>query len=484
MLSKIVIDPVTRIEGHLKIEVAIEDGVVKDARASGTLYRGLELMLRGRHPLDAPQISQRICGVCPTSHSLVSALALEDAFGITDQIPRMAILMRNLIIGAAHLADHILHFYLFSVPDYANILKIGECEQQSIVTREAIKHGKNILTATREGDYRFNDRENQELMQHYIEALKMRRTAQEMAATFGGKMPHNAAIVVGGVTEVPSEDKITAFGAKLEQIRDFINDTYLPDILLLADRYSDYLEIGAGCENVLDYGGYASKPDLRIFQAGVASSSLKVSALDPSHITEHIQNAWYCNGVTPDRNKEEAYSWIKAPRYNDSACQVGPLARIIVNYALGDQTLKSLVDPMLARLKVSTGALFSVMGRHIARAIESKFIADLISGWLSELKPGEPVYVPFSIPDEAIGVGLGVAARGAVGHWVKIKGGQIEHYNVISPTTWNMSPRDDRGRPGPVEQAIIGLKVSNEQNPYEISRVVRSFDPCLACAVH
>ncbi|MDH4208885.1 MAG: nickel-dependent hydrogenase large subunit, partial [Anaerolineae bacterium] len=163
---------------------------------------------------------------------------------------------------------------------------------------------------------------------------------------------------------------------------------------------------------------------------------------------------------------------------------VGPLARMVISYVAGDSTVKDLVDPLLAHFGAGPGALFSVLGRHAARALECKYVADSMADWVLQLKPGEPVYTEYELPDEASGMGLVCGPRGALGHWVKIEDGKIANYQCVVPTTWNASPRDDQDQPGPIEQALIGTKVKDENNPFEIVRIVRSFDPCLACAVH
>jgi hydrogenase large subunit len=164
--------------------------------------------------------------------------------------------------------------------------------------------------------------------------------------------------------------------------------------------------------------------------------------------------------------------------------EVGPLARVLVNYAKGDLETKEVVDSALAELKATPKALFSVLGRHLARALDGKLVADAMAEWVLQLRPGEPAYVEYTLPEEGRGMGLTEAPRGALGHWVEIKEGRIANYQCVVPTTWNASPRDTKGQPGPIEQAIEGTRIKDEENPFEIVRIVRSFDPCLACAVH
>jgi len=504
-LRHITIDPITRIEGHMKIEAVVEEGQVKEARSSATLFRGIELILRGRDPRDAQRLTQRICGVCPTSHSTAAALNLDSAFGIADKIPDNGRIIRNLILGSAHIADHILHFYVLAALDYVDIAKVAGYEGTSSVlnsVKQFIERGElGPFFPRYEGDYRLPEEVDQQMVAHYVEALAMRRKAQEMLSLFGGRMPHSVAVVPGGVTEVPTVDKVVSFLWRLNELRDFIDNVYLPDVLALAEVYGDYFAIGKGCGNLLSYGGYeldGKEPDLtkreRLFKQGRISTNLKPGEVDPNRITEQLQHSWYASSTAnrnpsqgetePEEGKDGAYSWIKSPRYNGQVYEVGPLARVLVTYARGEPTMKSLVNSVLARFKTSPDALFSVLGRHIARALSTKFVADSMPGWLLQLKPGEPVYIGYSIPEESQGMGLVEGARGALGHWVELKGGKIANYQVVTPTSWNGSPRDDKNQPGPIEQAIRGTKIKDEENPFEIVRIVRSFDPCIACAVH
>ena len=503
-MGKIVIDPITRIEGHLKIEAQVENGVVKDASSSGTMFRGIEVILRGRDPRDAQRYTQRICGVCPTSHSTAATLNLDSAFGIGDKIPENGRIIRNLILGGAHIADHILHFYHLAALDYVDITKIASYDGSDPTlksVRAFAERGElGPFVPRYEGDYRLSDEANIAALSHYVQALEIRRKAQEMVAIFGGKMPHNMAIVPGGVTETPTVDKIASFLWRLNALRDFIDNVYIPDVLMVAEAYSDYFEIGAGCGNLLSYGSYeldGRQADLtkrtRLFKQGTVSSDLALGDLNMGKITEEITHSWYSGngsrhptqGVTnPAPKKAGAYSWVKSPRYNGKVFEVGPLARVAATYVAGDPTIKELVDSTLARFKAGPQVLFSVLGRHAARALGCKFIADSMPGWLLELKPDEPAYISYDIPEKSTGMGIVDGARGALGHWVEIKDRKIANYQCVVPTTWNASPRDGGEQPGPIEQALIGTKIKDEANPFEIVRIVRSFDPCLACAIH
>jgi len=504
-VGKIIIDPVTRIEGHLKIEAVVEGGVVKDAMSSGMLFRGIEIILRGRDPRDAQRYTQRICGVCPTSHSMASTLNLDSAFGISDKITDNGRVLRNLILGAAHIADHILHFYHLTALDYVDVTRVlnyeGNDPALNSVKAFAQRGELGPFVPRYEGDYRLSDQGNIDALAHYVKALEMRRKGQEMLSIFGGKMPHNCAIVPGGVTEVVTVDKIASFLWRLNELRDFIDNVYLPDVVMVAEAYSDYFEIGAGCGNLLSYGSYdldGKNPDLtrrqRLYKQGTVSTDLKINPLDTQRIAEQVKHSWYedstsgkhpAQGMTnPAIEKKNGYSWIKSPRYDGKVYEVGPLAKVAVTYADGNPAVKPLVDSTLGHFKAPPKVLFSVLGRHAARALDTKIVADAMPGWLLQLKPGEPAYQPYEIPDTGTGMGLVEAARGALGHWVEIEDKKIVNYQCVVPSTWNMSPRDDKEQPGPVEQAIIGTKIKDEKNPFEIVRIVRSFDPCLACAVH
>ncbi|MBA7618437.1 Periplasmic [NiFe] hydrogenase large subunit [subsurface metagenome] len=504
-MSKIVIDPVTRIEGHLKISTIMEDGVVKEAQSTGNLFRGIELILRGRDPRDAQVITQRICGVCPQSHGIAAALNLDSAFGISGKIPPNARLMRNLIQGAHVVQDHILHFYHLAALDYVDITDVAKYEGKdsdlNSVKDFIIRGELGPFVPRYEGDYRLPPECNQQAIAHYLKALEIRRTGQEMVSIFSGKIPHSVGIVPGGVTSTPAVDKIISFLWKLRILQDFIDNAYIPDVLAVAGAYSDYLEIGGGCKNLLSYGAYdleGEEPDLtlrkRLFTQGVTSVDLNPGKLDTTKITEGVKYSWYQDSTSgrhptqgetkTEYGKDGAYSWIKSPRYDGKVYEVGPLARVAVTYAHGDPVMKNLVDSALAQLKAPPSVLFSVMGRHLARALSAKFIADSMEKWLLELKPGEPTFVEYTIPEEATGMGLTEAARGALGHWIEIKEQKIANYQCVVPTTWNASPKDDNGNPGPMEQAIVGTRIRDKSNPFEIVRIVRSFDPCLACAVH
>ncbi|MEW6088997.1 MAG: nickel-dependent hydrogenase large subunit [bacterium] len=467
-MHKVTIDPVTRIEGHLKIEVEIENGKVVHAQSSGAMHRGIETILAGRDPVDAHVLTSRVCGVCPVSHAQAAVLCADEAFKIAP--PDNGRILRNLIQAGNNLMSHILHFYHLTALDY-----VTGPDTPPFIPRY-------------KGDYRLPKEINDKAVEQYIQALDIRMKAHEMLAIFGGRVPGLCGTVPGGATETVTVDKITDFLWRLKEIKSFIENSYLPTVIAVAKVYPDYWNIGVGCKNLLSYGVYPDASGKKLINAGVFSDG-KDEEFDHAKITEHVKYAWYNddNGglhpskgkTTPSLDKPGAYSWLKAPRYDNKVYEVGPLARMFINRKQ---------DPVLVNtmetLGMTESKVFSVLGRHAARAVESKICADAMEKWVMELKPGKPAHTPYTVPKEGEGKGLTEASRGALGHWMRIENGKVALYQMIVPTTWNGSPRDDNGQPGPIEQALIGTPVKDDNNPIELVRVVRSFDPCISCAVH
>jgi len=465
--QKVIIDPVTRIEGHLKVEVQVDDGKVIDAKCTGTLYRGFEKILQGRDPRDAQQITQRICGVCPTSHGTAAVLNIDSVLSVSP--PANGRILRNLIFGADFLQSHILHFYHLAALDYVKGPDIAP------------------FTPRYDGDYRLPAAINKAAVDHYLQALELRKVAHEMLAIFGGKTPHTSSIVPGGVTEQVDAQKVLDFKYRLKNLTEFIEGVYLPDVYAIAGYYEDWFNIGKGCGNLLAYGGLPLTDDNveeqkglnQFFKRGLYSAGA-YRDLDTAKIQEDIRYSWYDGEddskhpgqslVSPHPRKSGAYSWLRSPRYDSKVYEVGPLARMWINK-----------HPKITSLGSKA---FSVMGRHAARAEECLLVARAMNEWLGELQPGKPTARPYDIPDQAEGMGLTEAPRGALGHWMKVENGVIARYNAVVPTTWNASPKDDLGQPGPIEQALIGAPVANPDHPIEVVRIIRSFDPCIGCAVH
>jgi len=452
-VGQITIDPVTRVEGHLKVHVEVDDsGVVTTARVTGNLFRDFENILVGRHPWDAVRLTQRICGVCPVSHALVSTKAIEQSLRFAPST--QALYIRALIQGANYLQDHILHFYHLAAMDYVRGPQTSPWVPQY------------------DTDLRFSTETTNAIINHYVAALAIRRKGQEMGAIFAGRVPHIASIHPGGVTNTPTSTDITKFRTYLAEITSFIKGTYLPDVEALAAAYSDYFDVGRGPGAYLSYGAFDLPSGTRLFRSGVVTPA-GVSTLDVSRIAEDVAHSRYssASGVNPSVgatvpaiDKADAYTWLKAPRYARTVVEVGPLARLKVAG------------------KYSGGT--SVMDRIRARALEAALIADAMPFWLTQVVPGRRALTVLQPAVSGTGYGLTEAPRGALGHWVSYANGLASRYQVVTPTCWNASPQDDRGVHGAMEQALIGTRIADQGQPVELLRIIHSFDPCIGCAVH
>lgn len=377
--------------------------------------------------------------------------------------------MRNIIQGANFIQSHILHFYHLAALDY-----VKGPETAPFIPRY-------------EGDYRLPKKVNDAAVGNYLTALAMRRKAHELLAVFGAKAPCTPVFVPGGVTETVNAGMVQQGLKILNELIDFTDNVYIPDVLAVAGLYEDWFGIGKGCGNLVSYGVFPISDDVdqtlghqpTFLKRGVWTDG-RPGALDPQQITEDVKHSWYADATTgkqpavgetePAVHKAGGYSWLKAPRYHGKVHEVGPLARTWVH---GVAFVRNLGPKA-----------FSVLGRHAARAVECSLVAHGMKTWLNGLVPGAPAYTPCAVPESGTGMGLTEAPRGALGHWITVEDHQIANYQCVVPTTWNASPRDDRGQLGPIEQALLGTPVKDAKNPIELVRVVRSFDPCIACAVH
>ena len=501
-MEKVVIDPMSRIEGHLKVETMVDGGVVKEAEVSGTMFRGFEIFLRGRDPWDANRLTQRVCGVCPAVHGTASTQCLDAALGVTTQVPDNGRLIRNIMLGANYLQSHILHFYALAALDFVDVTAVADYagndpDLQSV--KNFISRGVLAPFVPRyEGDYRLSKEANIACTKHYVQALRMRALSHEIMAVFGGKMPHNVGIVPGGVTSAPTSDKIMAIVSKAREILEFTENVYLPDIVAVAKAYPDYFGIGKGVEDYLAWGVFDEdlNEDITQRKRSFPNGSFIDGTLgpaDPAMVYEDVTHSWFtddCSAAPAEGNtvpapeKDGGYSWLKSPRYNDKAVEVGPLARTLVAYLGGNEGCKQEVDAVLAAVDGTPDALKSVLGRHAARAIETKRICNMMTEWALALKPDEPFCVEAKVPATGSGFGCVDGPRGALGHWIQIEDKKISRYQLVVPTTWNAGPKDKNGVPGAMEQALLGTTVKDAENPFELARIVRSYDPCLACSVH
>jgi [NiFe] hydrogenase large subunit len=345
---------------------------------------------------------------------------------------------------------------------------------------------------------------------HYVEAIRLQARAARMHAIFGGKNPHPQSLVVGGVTCVRdlTPDRIAEFLYITKETQEFIKNVYIPDLLAVASFYKDWGAIG-GTSNFLAWGEFPEtdkEPDSLFMPRGVIMKRNLggVKMANQARVSEDVTRGWYQDG--PARHPYEGetkplqenpkykpgdgkYSWFKAPRYDGEPCEVGPLTRVLVAYARGHKEIKPIVDNVLQTLSVDANALFSTLGRTAARGIEALAIGDRMESWIMELianlKGGDAkTYEPYEMPDSGMGVGLNDVPRGSLGHWVEIKNKKIKNYQYVVPSTWNLCPRDAKGKMGPVEESLIGTPIADPKRPLEVLRTVHSFDPCIACGVH
>ncbi|PLX94709.1 MAG: nickel-dependent hydrogenase large subunit [Desulfuromonas sp.] len=498
-MAKLVLDPITRIEGHLRIDTRIESGRVVEAWSKGEMFRGFEALLAGRDPFDAPALTQRICGVCPVSHGIAASRALEKAMGIDP--PPNGRLLRNLILGANFLQNHILHFYQLSLLDFIRVEAILDRPAKSQALRELQEWVKRELASPRIlpaapflpqiADKSIDTDWSVLALEHYLEALEMRREAHKMGALLGGKMPHPASLVPGGVTCGVDPEAVESFRTRLRQLRRFVENRYLPDAIRVAHHFPTYANIGRGVGRYLSVGAF--EEERGSWLAGGLLEEGKLSPLDTRLIREEVTSSYYssASGGSPtegdlevEQHKTGAYSWIKAPRYDGVPCEVGPLARLMIAVAAGDRKVTTLLTNCRKEARLNRENWNSMLGRHLARAAEASLVAEQMECWLDQLVWGAQSVAPLTPRFKGEGEGLMEAPRGALGHWLKIKEGRLSHYQCIVPSTWNFSPRDARGGAGPVEAALFGTPVASSLQGLEVARVVRSFDPCIACAVH
>ncbi len=504
MKSTINISPVTRIEGHLGVKIETDGSRVTSAQVVGEMFRGFEQILRGRDPLDAQQITQRICGVCPVEHGIASILAQDAAYGVVP--PGNGRVVRNLIQAANFIASHITHFYLLCGLDFVDIAQVTTYTGRDpalVGLRDWAKAQLASGTVNPVGPFLpqypaqliRDPALNIGVIKHYLDALEIRQVGHKFGAVFAGKMPHAATLVPGGVTERVTAMNIAQCRALLGRLRTFVIESYVPDVVAVAAGFPEYFGFGRGCGNFLAYGVFPeadgnSKPYL---PAGAIIGE-RLQPLNVEAITEDVRYSWYSSATgkkpaqgetIPEPDKAGAYSWLKAPRYDGQVVEVGSLARLLVAYHEGSRPeVKAAVDGLLKAIGRKPADLVSMLGRHAARALEARLLVDRCADWVEQLVPDQPACVDFTIPESGQGIGLTEAARGALGHWIEIRGRKISNYQCVVPTTWNCSPRDDRGRPGAMEIALVGTPVADPKQPIEVARVIRSFDPCLACAVH
>jgi hydrogenase large subunit len=560
----IVVDPVTRIEGHLRIEAQFDGSKITQAMSSGTMVRGIEIILRDRDPRDAWAFAQRICGVCTLVHGIASVRAVENALDYP--IPENAQLIRNLMMVTQFAHDHVVHFYHLQALDWVDVVAALKADPKatSALAQSTSSYARSspgyfaevqlrIKTLVESGQlgifangywghpgYRLPPEANLMAMAHYLDALAWQRQIVQLQTIFGGKNPHPN-VLVGGVpaaisvhtgagtaTTAVNEVGLQKVTEIIALMRQFVTEVYVPDLLAIGGFYKDWFAkgYGEGTGNFMTYGDFpnAATLDPKTFlvpRGAILNRDLstihEVDLTASGDIQEFVAHSWYdyaagkttglhpyagetqlkYSGPTPPYANLDAaasYSWIKSPRWKGHAMEMGPLARVLMMYASGHAPTVALTNDSLGRLGLPFEALYSVMGRNLARALECQILTDALPGWQAQLQANitagdvrtfnEKQWERSTWPSHAQGVGCLEAPRGSLAHWIVIDDGLISNYQAVVPTTWNAGPRDAAGVAGPYEAALEGIHLADPKQPLEILRTVHSFDPCLACAVH
>ena len=478
MVTKtVVFSPFSRLEGDLEVKVDIENGRIARALASGTLYRGFELMLRGRDVMDAIVIACRVCGQCGAAHSAAAAAAIRAVAGT--EMPRNAYLVSNVMQAIESILSHLTHFYLSFAPDLA------EPPEEEGIQRLLPPAGGS-----------------------FTRALRAREDILGVMGLFAGKWPNTLAIQPGGTTKPLNASEIRRARGLLGEFTEFIRqqmigceldewltlgsasdlDRWLGEGAHAASDIGIFItfslkrgldRIGTWPARFLSSGGWPGPTGETLMRPGFHDGD--AGEFSPAEIVEDVKHSWYSGqegGVDPfdgesdpAPERAEAYSWAKAPRYGGRPAEVGPLARMV-----NDR------DPLVTDLLARHGP--SVFVREMARLHETVRLLHQIDVWLAEVDPEEPFYREPPRTVDGKGVALVEAPRGMLGHWLRAEGGKIRNYQIVTPTGWNLSPRDSDGCPGPLETALVGTPVPDPDRPTGVSHVVKSFDPCLFCTVH
>jgi hydrogenase large subunit len=569
-MSRLVIDPVTRAGGQLRVDAEVSSGTVSDAWVSATMFRGIETVLPGRDPRDVWLLAQRVCGTCTSVHALASVRAVERALAI--QVPKNARLVRNIMAGALLVRDHVMVLYQRALPDWVDIGAAATADPAE-ASRLALSSSAwpnsspsyfggvrdRLAAMVKSGDpglfgsgasghpgYRLSPAQSLLLMAHMLEAFDWQVGYLRLEALLGGKDPHPQTYLVGGMAlappwggpaasktrqhpQVPDKKAPGALSPEGLQLIDeivasgraFVEQVYVPDFRLLAAAYPDYAKIGAGPGSYLAFGDYplddALTPALylpsgRLMQGNLEAAQPVVEA----GVAESVVHAWYTDvagditlqrpadgqtspqftGSIPLETLDGSgkYTWIKGARYDGIAVEAGPLARLLVGAANGQEDIRRAVAKMLDETGLDAAAMPSVIGRMLARTVEAQLIGGKLHDWVTELRASLATgdvavanierWDPASWPSEAEGWSLGEGPRGAVGHWVGIRDGQVSRYQIVDGSTFNVSPRDALGLRGTLEFALRGLTVADPAKPLEILRVLHSIAPCAACAAH
>lgn len=565
MTEKVLIDPLTRIEGHLRIEMETEGKQIKKAWSVSTQFRGIETIVQNRDPRDVWAFVQRICGVCTSVHAIASITAVENAIGSNP--PENARLIRSLVLGSQEIQDHVIHFYHLHALDFVNVVNAAKADPQKTLefahsigskwrgnnlkrftevrdtVQQVLESGQlSIFTGGYwdHPDYRLPPEADLMCVAHYLDALEFQRSMIRINTVFGGKNPHPNFLVGGMACSIDPNSSESINQVQMDQIKtwideiiEFVNDCYYPDVLAIAGVYKDYFDIGATHPNYLAVGlagsifaGDPNKSRISSVHTAIKPGVImggdisKVLPFDPHKIEEFVSSAWYeysvgdDKGLTPDKGEttvkytgpeppfewlsdNEKYTWSKAPRYDGKPMQVGPVARMMLAYAQGYEPVKKLVDGAIETLGITPAQINSTMGRTFARAAEATVSAQLLledyNSLVGNIKEGRidvfdaSKWEPSSWPAQCEGYSFVEVARGDLSHWVSIKDGKVERYQAVVPTTWLAGGRDANGVTGPYEESLMGTgthPLVDPKAPLEPMRTIHSYDPCMSCGVH
>ena len=570
-MGRLIIDPVTRVGGQLRIEADVSAGVVAKAWVSSTMFRGVEGVLLRRDPREAWLLAQRVCGTCTGVHALASVRAVERALDI--QVPKNARLVRNVLAGTILVRDHAMVLYQRALPDWVDIAAAVKADPTATARlalaasawpasgSDHFRKVRDRLAALVASDqpgpfgswtghpaYRLSPEQSLLLMAHMLDALDWQRDFLRVEALLGGKDPHPQTYLVGGVALAPpwggpaasktrqhpqvpaknapvalSEEGLEMMQGLIAGARAFVEQVLVPDTTLLVGAYPEYAALGAGPGNYLAFGDYpqdeARTPVLFLPGGRLMNGNLEAAQpVTPDAVAESILHAWYAAGDGEDAgglqpaaqgttvpafdaaipltqlNGDGRYTWTKAPRYEGLAMETGPLARVLVGAANGQNEIRLALANLFEQTGLSLDTMASVTGRMAARAVEAQVIVRQMDGWVWELRQNlatgdvalasVELWDPVAWPDEAEGWSVGEGPRGAVGHWLRIKNALVDEYQIVDGSTWNASPRDKLGQRGPLETALERIPVADPAQPLEILRTVHSIAPCAACAAH
>ena len=488
-MTRKILGPFNRVEGDLELQLELAPDHVREAWVHVPMYRGFEQILQGKIPDDALVITPRICGICSVSQSVAAAYALADVAQVT--APANGQHCLNLLLACENIADHLTHFYLFFMPDFARQVYAQERWYPATAARFTAIKG----TAARE-------------------VLPARAAFMHLMGTLGGHWPHTLSLQIGGVSKSVDNSEKVRLLATLQQFRRFLETTLFADTLesiaaldsiaalaqwhaQAAPTQGDFrhflhltqqlplAHLGRATDEFLSYGAYrqAENASAHLFAQGVwQPQTATVQAVPLQHISEDLHSSWLNDseealhphqGVTlPNADKATAYSWNKAPRLAGKVVETGALARQMV-----------AEHPLIRDLVAQSGG--NVQNRVLARLLEIALVVPQMEQWVKSIRPGQTFFHPVTLPSDATGVGLIEAARGSLGHWVTVRNKHILNYQIIAPTSWNFSPRDRHGNAGALEQALRNAPIrEGETDPISVQHIVRSFDPCMVCTAH